>query len=133
MNATSSMLKGSKANAGSSSAIDTRSVRKGKSSAEVQPPVVYRRLNNHVIDAQTPVSPPPSNRKPAPGTTTPAITSSVPNSPPVTPESKLPMRDSPNNPFLDSSPAVDSDSATRKTSSEPRTPFQEKPTVTYVL
>ncbi|KAF8221592.1 hypothetical protein L208DRAFT_1447145 [Tricholoma matsutake] len=130
MNASSSMLKSSKAKVDSSIAADTR---KAKSSAEVPPAVLYRRLNNHGTNGVAPVSPPPSNRKPTTAMTTPSVISPVPNSPPVTPESKFPMRDSPNNPFLESSRGADSDSSNGPSSSEPRTPHQEKPTVTYVF
>jgi hypothetical protein len=130
MSASSSMPKSSTAKAGST-VSDTRSKGKAKARTEAPPPVLYRRLNSSNTTAMAPVSPPPSNRKPT-AKTTPAI-SSVPNSPPITPDSKFPMRDSPNNPFLDLSPSADSDSASGTASSEPRTPQQERPTVTYVL
>ena len=131
MNASSSMPKSSTAKAGSA-VSETRSKGKGKANAEAPPPVLYRRLNNSRTTAVAPVSPPPSNRKFTAKTTPPAV-SSVPNSPPITPDSKFPMRDSPNNPFLDSSPCADSGSTCGIASSEPRTPHQERPTVTYVL
>ncbi|KAG6844860.1 hypothetical protein H0H87_002983 [Tephrocybe sp. NHM501043] len=76
-----------------------------------------------------PMSPPPSNRKTV-----------VPVAAPVTPEpprrSKrvIPMRDSPNNPFLVSPASVVADSASPTPSLSPHTPQQlERPTVTYVF
>ncbi|KAG6819783.1 hypothetical protein H0H93_008698 [Arthromyces matolae] len=73
-----------------------------------------------------PMSPPPSNRKPA-------VVAA-----PVTPERRSkrlrPMRDSPNNPFLVSPATVVEDSASPTPSLSPHTPRQqERPTVTYVF
>ncbi|KAF9457680.1 hypothetical protein BDZ94DRAFT_1272600 [Collybia nuda] len=91
-------------------------------------PLLYRRMQN-APRVVAPVSPPPSHRRKAvvSTATTPTVLNSVPNSPPATPESRYPMRDSPNNPFLED-PNVSA-----KATPEPRTPQQEKPTVTYVF
>jgi hypothetical protein len=109
---------------------DAKSTSTSKASSPAHPLLYRRRLNAASVVA--PVSPPPSNRRKAMTSTatTPTIVDSVPSSPPATPESKHPMRDSPNNPFLES-PEYDSTSA--KSTPVPRTPQQEKPTVTYVL
>ncbi|KIL64692.1 hypothetical protein M378DRAFT_178654 [Amanita muscaria Koide BX008] len=91
-----------------------------------------------------PVSPPPSRRR------QPARAAAVtvrPSSPPVTPSKpkrgkrriqmlaeEFPVRDSPNNPFLDS-PSGGKEKATNVKPKSPRTPppLEEKPTVTYVF
>ncbi|RDB18375.1 hypothetical protein Hypma_000386 [Hypsizygus marmoreus] len=82
-----------------------------------------------------PVSPPPSNRKTKTvmKMVSPVALPSIPGSPPVTPEAKFPVRDSPNNPFLDASPTNDSGIESTDTTPGPRTPQQERPTVHYVF
>ncbi|KAG6895425.1 hypothetical protein C0992_001286 [Termitomyces sp. T32_za158] len=91
--------------------------------------LVYRRLAPAASTSSVgsaPVSPPPSNRKPV-------VVA------PVTPEYQrpkrsIPVRDSPNNPFLVSPASVVEDSASPTPSLSPHTPqYQEKPTVTYVF
>ena len=117
-----------------------------------QAPLVYRRRQAQSQQQQQPVSPPPSHRKPmvvsptnnAP--TTPVRTSPrfarAPStaSPPVTPKRKSQrrttsvLRDSPQNPFL-ASPldAVPESESEESPNPSPKTPYQEKPTVAYVL
>lgn len=96
----------------------------------VPPGLIYRRLAPVASTrsvGSAPVSPPPSNRKP------------VTAVPPTTPKSQrpkrsIPVRDSPNNPFLVSPASVIEDSASPTPSLSPHTPrYQEQPTVTYVL
>ncbi|RDB18410.1 hypothetical protein Hypma_000376 [Hypsizygus marmoreus] len=97
------------------------------------PPLLYRRRVN--TTGVAPVSPPPSNRKTKTvmKMVSPVALPSIPGSPPVTPEAKFPVRDSPNNPFLDASPTNDSGIESTDTTPGPRTPQQERPTVTYVF
>ncbi|KAG6867216.1 hypothetical protein C0993_005592 [Termitomyces sp. T159_Od127] len=92
--------------------------------------LVYRRLAPATSTSSVgsaPVSPPPSNRKP------------VAVSPPATPEPQrpkrnIPVRDSPNNPFLVSPASIVEDSTSPTPSLSPHTPkYQEQPTVTYVF
>ncbi|KAG5716251.1 hypothetical protein E4T56_gene10814 [Termitomyces sp. T112] len=91
--------------------------------------LVYRRLAPATSTSSVgsaPVSPPPSNRKPI------AVA-------PVTPEYRrpkrsIPMRDSPNNPFLVSPASIVGNSASPTPSLSPHTPrHKEQPTVTYVF
>lgn len=113
---------------------------KTRSTADSSPPVaplLYRRLQNSgdVLLA----SPPPSHRKSTMPVSPPSIkmasaTSSVdpsPNtfSPPATPKTKPLLRDSPENPFLNSSPL----SSAPDRASLTRLPFKEKKTTMYVL
>ena len=77
------------------------------------PPLVRFKKN------KAPVSPPPSRRR-----------KTVTVAEPTTPKSKIrPVRDSPNNPFLDDSPSSVVDDASPKTPKE----HEEKPEITYVL
>ena len=116
-----------------------------------QAPLVYRRRQAQ-SQQQQPVSPPPSHRKPmvvspansAPTTpvrTSPRFTRAPSTaSPPVTPKRKSQrrttsvLRDSPQNPFL-ASPldAVPESESEESPNQSPKTPYQEKPTVAYVL
>ncbi|KAF8157197.1 hypothetical protein B0H34DRAFT_658315 [Crassisporium funariophilum] len=106
-------------------------------------PLLYRRRQAQVDVA--PVSPPPSHRKQmvvTPKASTGLARSPATMSPPVTPKTRSStrraLRDSPDNPFLATPKknADDSDTASPSLSSanpSPRTPFQEKPSVTYVF
>ncbi|KAG6872552.1 hypothetical protein C0995_008896 [Termitomyces sp. Mi166 len=92
--------------------------------------LVYRRLAPAASTSSVgtaPVSPPPSNRKP--------IAAAAPVTPEYRPPKRsIPMRDSPNNPFLVSPASVVEDSASPTPSLSPHTPqYQEQPTVTYVF
>lgn len=119
--------------------------------SSTQAPLVYRRRQAQ-SQLQQPVSPPPSHRKPmvvsltnnAPTTplrTSPRLARATPTaSPPVTPKRKSQrrttsvLRDSPQNPFLASPLEAVPESESEESSNQtPKTPYQEKPTVAYVL
>jgi len=117
-----------------------------------QAPLVYRRRQAQSQQQHQPVSPPPSHRKPmvvsptnntptTPLRTSPRFSRAPPTaSPPVTPKRKSQrrttslLRDSPQNPFL-ASPleAVPESESEESPNQSPKTPYQEKPTVAYVL
>ena len=119
-----------------------------KRRAQLQAKARVQAQSSSTLDS-APVSPPPSHRKPiappiAP-TTPPRSTVLDPSklitpSPPVTLKTRRQraLLDSPDNPFLDTpEPAEDSATPSPETAtdSSPKTPapFQEKPTITYVL
>jgi len=118
-----------------SSKSESTSTSKPKEKPKAKPasrtaPLLYRRRAPSTV--VTPLSPPPSIRKKATAPPLVAVASAR-KSPPVTPKSKRPVRDSPNNPFLDESPTEDLAETEKSAGSSPRTPKKERPTVTYVF
>lgn len=130
--------KNSKATGSASKSESESATRRSESPVGSPVPLLFRNKRERAQSTSSLVSPPPSFRKAKPAPLrAPVVRSASPTitSPPRTPKNKVqrPVRDSPNNPFLDPPGGVDdaSDNEDNGASLDER-PYEEKPTVTFV-
>ncbi|KAK0483377.1 hypothetical protein IW261DRAFT_1462974 [Armillaria novae-zelandiae] len=129
--------KNTKAAGSSSNDEGAPAARRSESPVGSPVPLLFRNKRERAQSTSSLVSPPPSFRKSKPAPVKAPVRSASPTitSPPRTPKNKVqrPIRDSPNNPFLDPPGGVDDASGNEDDgASLSDRPYEEKPTVTFV-